>query len=60
MWGVKVIEKNSSHELMDLLGLEETLDGIAKANGILRYVHFLRNNNDVHVLRNNNDELRKA
>ena len=31
--GVKSIEKRSSQELMDLLGLEETLDRLAKANG---------------------------
>ena len=29
--GVKSIEKSSSQELMDFLGLEETLDRLAKA-----------------------------
>ena len=31
--GVKLVEKRSNQELMDLLDLEETLDRIAKANG---------------------------
>ena len=31
MCGVKLIEKKRSHELIDLLGLEKTLDGLARA-----------------------------
>ena len=32
--GVKLIKKRNSQELMDCLGLEETLDRLAKANGV--------------------------
>ena len=37
MCGVKLIEKRSSQELMDLLGLKETLDRLAKTNRIRWY-----------------------
>ena len=31
---------------MDMLGLKETVDGLAKANGIRWYGHALRRDND--------------
>ena len=34
MHNIKLIEKSSSQELMDLLGLEENLAGIAEASGV--------------------------
>ena len=34
MRGVKLIDKGGSEELMELPGLEETLDRLAKANRI--------------------------
>ena len=40
------IEKRSSQELMNLLGLEETLDRLAKANKMQWYGHVLRRDND--------------
>ena len=49
--GDKVIEKRRSQELMSLLGLKNTLDGLARASGIQWYGHVLR--------RNNGDVLRK-
>ena len=52
MNGVRVIEKRSSEELMDLLGLEATLDRPAKANRVRWYGHILRRNGD--------DVLRRA
>ena len=34
MCGVKLIEKRRSQELMSLLGLKNTLDGLARASGV--------------------------
>ena len=51
MYGVKIIEKRSQ-ELMSLLGLEDNLDGLARASGVRWYGHVLR--------RNNSDALRSA
>ena len=44
MCGVKIIEKRSQ-ELMSLLGLKNTLDGLARASGAHWYGHVLRRNN---------------
>ena len=52
MYGVKIIGKRNSQELMSLLGLKNTLDGLARASGMQRYVHVLR--------RDNGDVLRRA
>ena len=38
---VTLIEKRLSQELTDLLGLEETLDRLAKTNEVRRYRHVL-------------------
>ena len=51
MCGVK-IEKRSSQELMSLLGIKDTLDGLAKASGVRWYGQVLRKDND--------DVLRRA
>ena len=52
MCGVKMIEQRKSQELMSLLGLKDTLDGLAKASGSRWYEHVLR--------RDNGDALRRA
>ena len=52
MCGVKIIEKRRSQELMSLLCLKDTLDGLAKASGVRWYEHVLR--------RDNGDVLRRA
>ena len=52
MCGVKIIEKRRSQELMSLLGLKNTFDGLARANGARWYGHVLR--------RDNGDVLRRA
>ena len=43
MCGVKLIEKRKSQKFMSLLGLKDTLDGLAKASGVRSYgrVRFL-------------------
>ena len=41
MCGVKIIEKRSQ-ELINLLGLTNTLDGLARASRVQRYRHVLR------------------
>ena len=40
--GVEIIEKRSSQELMSLLGLKDTLDGLARVSGVRWYGHVLR------------------
>ena len=42
MCGVKITEKVRSQELMSLLGLKYTLDGLARASGVQWYGHVLR------------------
>ena len=43
--GVKMIEKRRSQELMSLLGLKDTLDGLARASGVRWCGHVLRSDN---------------
>ena len=50
MCGVKIIEERRSQELTSLLGLKNTLDGLARATGVRWYGHVLRRDND-NVLR---------
>ena len=45
MCGVKIIEERSQ-ELMSLLGLKDTLDGLARVSGVRWYGHVLRRDND--------------
>ena len=46
MHGVKLIEKSSSHELMNLLGLEKTLHGPARVTGVRQHGRVLRRDNN--------------
>ena len=50
MCGVKLMEKKRSEDLMAMLGIEETMDQLAKANGVRWYGHVLRRD-DGHYLR---------
>ena len=52
MCKVKIIEKRKSQELMNLLGLKDTLNGQARASEVRWYGHVLR--------RDNGDVLRRA
>ena len=52
MRGVKLIAKKRSQELISLLGLKDTLDGLARASGVRWYRHALR--------RDNGEVLRRA
>ena len=45
--GVKLIKKRRSQELMSLLGLKDTLDGLVWASGVRWYGHVLRRDNKV-------------
>ena len=45
MCRVKIIEKRRSQELMSLLGLKDTLDGLARASGVRWYGRVLREDN---------------
>ena len=50
MCGVKLMEKKRTEDLMEMLGLKETVVQMAKANGVRWYGHVLRRD-DGHVLR---------
>ena len=52
MCGVKIIEKRNSQELMNLLGLKDTSNGLARATEVRWHGHVLRRNSD--------DVLRRA
>ena len=42
MCGVKLVDKRNTVELMDMLGLKEAADKLARANGMRWYDHVLR------------------
>ena len=42
MWGVKLLDRRNSDELMDMLGIKESLDRMAKASSMQWYGHVLR------------------
>ena len=44
--GLRVLDKTTTEEQKDKLGLEETVDGLATANGVRWYEHVLRRNDD--------------
>ena len=50
MYGAKLMEKTRTEDLMEMLGLKETVVQMAKANGVRWYGHVLRRD-DGHVLR---------
>ena len=50
MCGVKLMDKKKTEDLMEMLGLEESVDQLAKANGVRWLGHVLRKD-DEHVLR---------
>ena len=50
MCGAKLMEKKRTEELMEMLGLKETVVQMAKVNGVRWYRHVLRGD-DGHVLR---------
>ena len=42
MYGVKLLDRRNSEELMDMLGIKESLDRMAKASSTRWYGHVLR------------------
>ena len=46
MCGVKFVDRKNNEELMEMLGLEETLDKMAKVNEVLWYEHVVRRDDD--------------
>ena len=50
MCGTKLMERNRTEDLMEMLGLKETVVQMAKTNGVKWYRHVLRRD-DGHVLR---------
>ena len=47
MCGVKLVDRKKMEDLMEMLGLTETLDRMAKANGIRWYKHVIRRDDDI-------------
>ena len=50
MCGAKLMERRRTEDLMEMLGLKETVIQMAKVNGVRWYGHVLRSD-DGHVLR---------
>ena len=46
MCGQKVVDKKTTEEQMDMLGLKKTIDRLATANGVRWYGHVLRRDDD--------------
>ena len=46
MCGRKVGDRKTTEEQMDMLGLKEIIDRLATANGVRRYAHMLRRDDD--------------
>ena len=46
MCGVKLVDRKNTEELMKMLGWKETLDRMAKANGVRWYGHMIRRDDD--------------
>ena len=46
MCGQKVVDRKTTGEQMDMLGLKETIDQLATANGVRWYGHVLRRDDD--------------
>ena len=46
MCGQKVVDRKTTEEQMDMLGLKETIDQLATANGVRWYGHVLRRDDD--------------
>ena len=44
--GQKVVDRKATEEQMDTLGLKETIDRLATANGVRWYGHVLRRDDD--------------
>ena len=50
-YGQKVVDKKTIEEQMDMIGLKETIDWLATANGVRWYGYVLRRRDDDSVLR---------
>ena len=46
MCGQKIVDRKTTEEQMDMLGLKETMDRLATANGVRWYGHVLRRDDD--------------
>ena len=46
MCGIKLVDRKNTEELMKMLGLKETLDKMATANGVRWYGHVVRRDDD--------------
>ena len=46
IYGQKVVDRKTNEEQMDMLGLKETIDQLATANGVRWDGHVLRRNDD--------------
>ena len=42
----KVVDRKTTEQQMDMMGLKKTIDWLATANGVRWYVHVLRRDDD--------------
>ena len=47
MSGQKVVDRKTTEEQMDMMGLKETVDGLVTVNGIRWYGHVLRKDDSI-------------
>ena len=57
MCGVKLLDQRNSDELMDMLGIKESLDRMAKASSMRWYSHVLRKEDDNVIVKALNFEV---
>ena len=51
MCGVKLLDCRNSEELMDMLGIKESLDRMAKASSMRWYSHVLRKEDKIVIVK---------
>ena len=51
MCGVKLLDRRNSEELMDMLGIKESLDRMAKACSMRWYGHVLRKEDETMIVK---------
>ena len=62
MCSVKLVDKRNAVELMNMLGLKETADKLARANGVRWYGHVLQQHGEgifMKAMIHDEDEKRK-
>ena len=56
MCGVKLVDKKSTKDLLQMLDMYEAIDQLAKANSVRWYGHVLRNDKNNFLSRRDNEK----